>query len=321
MGRTSFLSSLWSLLAPSSPREAQAMENLSWLLDRGIPPDQALASAMGTGKAGPPLLVPGEKIGSALFKARWTDPGEAAFLEALEEVGKLPQGLWSLARFRRERHQALRAALGKMAYPLLVLHLALVPLQIPTLLSRGFGPALTSFLLWWAGLDLLLFLLSQGIRKAWRKGTLEKWPLIGPWFLLGEKRKALFLLGELHGAGILWDRALELASRSVRARSLATGLSQGLQDLSRGIPPSLVLVQSLRLEGTCAGLLHSGEKAGRLQESLGDCGKALEGLSQRNAKLLAGTAGAALYALAVAATVLVLLRALIAIYSAPFQLP
>ena len=314
MGRTSLFSALWALFSEPFPKEAQALENLSWLLDRGIPLDQALASALGT-----PALSPGEKISSALRRASWVSPGEAAFLEALERVGKLPGGLEALARFRRETHGAARAALGRAAYPLLVLHLALAPLQIPLLLRRGFGPALTSFFLWWAALDLGLLVLVRLMVRARRRGTLERWPLVGTWFLLGEKRRALFLLGELHGAGILWDEALELAARSVSAPSLKLGLAQGGRTLSQGSAPARVLIGALGLEETCAGLLLSGEKAGRLQESLADCGKALEDLSSRKARLLSGALGTGLYILAVAVTLGVILRAFLALYSAPFQ--
>ncbi len=316
MGRTSRISRLWELLSRPSPKEAQALENLSWLLDRGLPPDQALASALG--EKAPPLSG-GEKIPSALRRAGLLSPGGEAFLEALERVGKLPQGLEALARYARETHRAARTALGKAAYPLLVLHLALVPLQIPLLLSRGFGAALASFFLWWAALDLGLLVLAWSAARAWSRGTLERWPLLGTWFLLGEKGKTLFLLGELHGAGILWDEALDLAARSVSAPSLKQGLTSGSRALSQGLAPAKVLIRALDLEESCAGLLLSGEKAGRLQESLADCGKALEEQFSRKAAFLAGAAGGGLYALAVVVTLLVLLRALLAIYSAPFQ--
>ena len=319
MSGTSTLSFLWGLLSRPDPVEAQAWETLAWLLDRGIPPGQALESALGKGGGGGKGLIPGEKVSSAFLRNGWASPGETAFLQALEEVGKLPQGLQTLARLRRERHRAGRAVLAKAAYPLLVLHLALVPLQIPLLLSRGFSAAAASFLFWWAGLEGLLLLLGWRVARAWEKGSLERWPLLGPWFLLGEKRRVLFLLGELHGAGILWDRAFQLAARSVSAPSLKEGLALGIQVLSRGAPPSLALETALHLQETCRGLLVSGEKAGRLQESLEDCGKALEDLSSRKARRLAGAAGAGLYVLAVGVTLLVLLRAFLALYSAPFQ--
>ncbi|GEM_PF-4032051 len=318
MGRTSLFSTLWGLFSQPFPNEAQALENLSWLLDRGIPPDQALASALGKDT---PSLSRGEKICALLRRAGWVSPGEAAFLEALERVGKLPQGLQALARFRQETRRAARAALGRAAYPLLVLHLALAPLQIPLLLHRGFGPALTSFLLWWAALDLGILVLAWQTGRAWRKGTLESWPLFGAWFLLGEKRRALFLLGELHGAGVLWDEALDLAARSVSAPSLKQGLILWGRALSKGLPPARALIRALNLEETCSGLLLSGEKTGRLQESLADCGKNLEDLFSRKARFLAGAAGTGLYALAVVVTLFVVLRAFLALYSAPFQGP
>jgi len=306
---------IWGVLVRTTPKEAGVLENLSLLLDRGVPPGQALTSVLEGGKESPHLPAPGERISPALVRAGLVSPGEGAFLEELEEVGRLPLGLKALARFQGETHRLLRSALARGAYPLLILHLALVPLQIPTLLSRGFQAALTSLLLWTALLEALLLSGAWLVLRAWEGGKVERLPLLGPWFLMEEKRKALFLLEELHGGGVLWDRALLGAARGVRAPHLKERLIEGAGKILQGRPPSEVLLQALDLEEPCRGWIQTGERAGSLQESLAQCRAALERLSSQRAGVLSKGIGSALYVLAVAFTILVLVRAILAIYS------
>lgn len=296
------------------PPRARVLELLGQLLDQGFPPGRALSLAA---RGHAPSLPPedGGRLSARLAACGLLQPGEEDFLEAAEEVGRLPAALGGLARTIREESRSLLTLLGRCAYPLLVLHVALLPMQLPILLARGPGPALRAAGLWILALDLGLGLLAWSVRRAWRLGSLERWPLLGALYRGRQRFRALFLLAELHGGGLLWGEALARAAKTVRAPGLAAALGEASVLAAAGASPGALIGQALDLPAPHRARLLSEEAAGELEAGLRRCASDLGTAYEARLEQVARGLGAALYALALGLTCLVALRGFLALYA------
>ena len=207
---------------------------------------------------------------------RWLPTFDIALLHAGEQSGRLPECFRLLSDHYRDRARLVRQVLADIAYPAIVLHLAIFIFPFPGLFLTGNLPvylAKTVGVLAPLYLALLLVVIAlQGRRgEMWRE-SMER--LLHPIPLLGQARRALALarlsaaLEALLGAGVTvieaWDIAV-LACGSPLLRRVVAGWEQPLRS---GQTPGDLLDHSKAFPELFANLYRTGEVSGKLDESL-----------------------------------------------------
>lgn len=208
----------------------------------------------------------------------WISPFDVALLQAGDQSGRLPDCFKLLSAHYHERAQLVRTALASLAYPVFVLHIALLLFPIPRftglILQGEVFPFLLQKLSVFAPLyggAALLILAGNAGGENWR-ATLEQ--LLQRVPLLGTARRNLALarlsaaLEALISAGVTIIEAWELAAT-------ASG-SPGLRRFVRRVKPLWLAGQTPAESVSASGifpdefssLYHTGEVSGKLDESL-----------------------------------------------------
>lgn len=225
-------------------------------------------------------LQDGNSFNAALQRLPdWLPPFDAALLRAGEESGRLPETFASLAAQYRDRARLARTLLISLAYPLLVLHVALLifPVQhLQQLVLQGngagyVGQKLALFFPLYA-LALAGIVTFQGSRgERWRAGLEQVLRLVPG---LGSARRHLALsrlaaaLEALISAGISIIEAWDLAATASGSPALVRAVRQARPGLYAGQTPSEMVQQSAEFPTEFATQYHTGEISGQLEPSL-----------------------------------------------------
>ena len=202
------------------------------------------------------------------------DAGEAplpvALVRAGETTGRLPD-LCARAADHDEQLHALRStAIGKLVYPVFLLHMALVVPVLPGVITAGRSPLwlIAGPLTLWAVVGALAL-----IGNVWhRSGVLARLALLpGPNLLAMPflTSNTCLVLGSAVAAGLKFRDGLELAAGACGNRVLGARLRAAAADIERGILPDLTAaVRRVGLPEAVTSLIASGEQSGTLDRSL-----------------------------------------------------
>lgn len=203
-------------------------------------------------------------------------PFDQALIEAAERSGRLPRVFGMLANHYLARSQMLRQTLSSLAYPVLVLHLALFVMGLLEVVRGG------SVLLGAGKLVLLLGLLYGGVGWVWhaafgRRGAggraiTERVLRRVPWLGLARQDLALARLAAaleaLLAAGINVLEAWPMAVRVTDSPALQAAVAAWPPRLEAGATPAEVMAQTPQFPEFFTNLYRTGEISGKLEESL-----------------------------------------------------
>jgi len=203
-----------------------------------------------------------------------TTAGEPALVCALvragETTGKLPDLCARIADHYDQMHALKSLAIGRLIYPVLLLHVALIVPLVPKIFLTEMSP-------WWllAG-PLTLWLIVAGLvimGRIWHEsGLLARLALLpGPNFIVQPflTCNLCLVLSSAMAAGLKVRDALELAADAVGNRVLAQRLKTAAKHVEAGMIPNLTkALEQLGLPGSLLALVSSGEQSGTLERSL-----------------------------------------------------
>ena len=221
-------------------------------------------------------LHAGSTLAEAIVAGDWMTDFEQALLDAGERSGRLEQCFKLLADYHDDRAGLGRRLLSGLAYPVLVLHFAIFILPFAqffttgdwqTYLAKTFGVLLPLYALVALGLFA-----AQGRRGgAWR-AFLEQMLRFAP--VLGSGRRDLALarlaaaLEALISAGVTVVEAWQLAARASGSPALGQTVARWKQPLAAGQTPAELVTESGSFPDLFANQYATGEKSGKLDDSL-----------------------------------------------------
>lgn len=295
-------------------RQARLFATLASTLEGGLPPERALELA-GSAAGGVPgararraalAVATGTPLGRALADAG-EDAMACAVIRAGDAAGRTPALCRQLGEAFVLRARLRDDALSRLAYPSLLIHLALVVLPLPWVV-RPDGISAWFMLL---GPVLLWGLIGGAILSAWlsgRAGLLGRLALRRPADILCRPAlaaDAAAVLGAALSAGMLVPDALELAADACANRLLGQRLRDAAAAIRQGRLPDLTAaLTACGFSGDLVELVRSGEHAGKLEQGLAQVRTvAAERFAWRlqwTARLATGTAYAVAMAVAAA---------------------
>ncbi len=221
-------------------------------------------------------LHAGSTLAEAIVAGDWMTDFEQALLDAGERSGRLEQCFKLLADYHDDRAGLGRRLLSGLAYPVFVLHFAIFILPFAqffttgdwqTYLAKTFGVLLPLY-----ALVALGVFAAQGRRGgAWR-AFLEQVLRFAP--VLGSGRRDLALarlaaaLEALISAGVTVVEAWQLAARASGSPALGHTVARWKQPLAAGQTPAELVTESGRFPDLFANQYATGEKSGKLDDSL-----------------------------------------------------
>jgi type II secretory pathway component PulF len=209
----------------------------------------------------------------------WISGFDVALLSAGEKSGRLDACFHQLSDYYQERARLVRSVMSDLAYPLLMLHVAILVFP-PDLLRRlvwegdvvGFlGSKLASVIPLYVSVFLLVFACQGKRGEGWRS-LIERILRAVP--MLGVARSNLALarlsaaLEGLISAGVSIVEAWELAAAASGSPALSRTVLGWRSSILAGQTPAEMVRVSGAFPDLFAGLYHSGEISGRLDETL-----------------------------------------------------
>lgn len=296
-------------------------DSLASLLRAGMTQAQAIATAglaaRGEHRARAPGWSAACASGLPLSEAMRQDgmPAvEVALVSAGERGGRLPDLCQLLAGHFRHFSTLRRQLLGRLAYPVFLIHLALMVLAVPYVVPRLLSGEPVSLIWFIAGpltLWAVAFLVWLLVRRLGPLGRARVLALPGlaacneAWTVVN----TCAVLRAACGAGMLVPQALELAAEACGDHPIAARLRrQAKQALTAGTPLSTALGQA-GLPGEVIARLGVAETAGTVEEALERLTLEWREHFERRLAWLSKTISGAVYGLAmlvVAATVIAL---------------
>lgn len=285
---------------------------LATLVAAGLPLEEALAALADGAEPRVRTLALGLRArvmeGGTLAQALGEFPGtfDALYrstVAAGEQSGRLDRVLLRLADHLEARDALRRRVIGALAYPLLLLTVALavvsgllwyvVPevtevfmrsgqtLPWPTRVLMGVTALLRAHA-WW--LLPLLVLAAVALVAAWRRPAVARvrdrlWlrlPLVGRLVAALETARFARTLAMLGASAVPLLEALGLATATVQNRELRDALAGAAGRVREGASLSQALAATGRFPAVAARLIASGEKAGRLDAMLDEAAAQLE---------------------------------------------
>jgi len=258
-------------------RQARLCDSLASTTDAGLPPHVALGlaadAAGGTvgarARRAAASVATGTTVSAALLAAG-EDRLLCAVLAAGERSGRVPPLARQLAATFALRARLRDEVTGKLMYPTILIHLALLLLPLPWVMS-GSMPAWTMLL----GPGLVWVLVVAAIcvaRWSGRAGLLGRLALKPPFHLLCRPAliaDAAAVLGAALSAGLLVPDALELAAGACANRELAVRLAEaGVAVRSGRLPDLVAALSACGMSGDELELIRTGERSGKLEEGL-----------------------------------------------------
>jgi type II secretory pathway component PulF len=213
------------------------------------------------------------------LQGAWIPPFDLALLKAGEQAGRLAECCRLLAGYYEERAQLARRLLASLAYPLLIVHLAVVifpPSQLAGLLQNfdpvGFLRAKFALLLPGYALAFALVYTTQAGRAEPIRAVVERLFALIP--MIGTARRNLALarlsaaLEALISAGVTIIEAWELAANASGSPAIRRTVRGWRREFESGQTPSEMLADSAVFPELFSNLYATGELSGQLDETL-----------------------------------------------------
>ncbi len=195
-------------------------------------------------------------------------PTAVALVRAGEHTGRLPDVCEAIADLTDHARQLRSTLLGRLWYPAMLLHAALLAPGLPGAVM-GTGSVLgllTGPLVFWSLVALAFLGWKFGLTAGIIGRVALIWPL-RPLVLPLLADRVCLIAGAAHGAGLLHRPALEMAAGACGNQTLATALQQAARDVDAnrltGLAPALA---QAGLDPTTVALVQAGEAGGRLTE-------------------------------------------------------
>ncbi len=210
---------------------------------------------------------------------RWLPSFDLALIQAAEQSGRLAESLRLLADYYQQRAQFARSFMAQVAYPIVLVHLALVIFPthlLPRLVWEGqvvefLQQKLMVFIPLYAGAILLLFA-SQGRRgESWRS-LVERF--IRPIPTLGRAKQGMALarlavaLEALISAGVSIVDGWQLAADASGSPALRRAVLSWRSGIQAGETPGDLVSRSAVFPQLFSNLYNTGEISGQLDDSL-----------------------------------------------------
>ena len=302
-------------------RRARLYQALATALDAGLGIEQALELASDR-----PQRLPVEWLSDVIDREDRIPRFEARILRAAETAGVLPEILTQLSKFLEKRAAALRQLAARLAYPVLLLHAAVILPNLRRLVSGDIGdflgsvvPALLVF--WGVGASL-------GVALIWSRSMLRKspafaiasrgLPVVGGLIQSSGAGTYSHVLSLLLAAGVPLGSALKDSAQCCGNAELnASGLRITEQVIDRGEALHTAFQREAR---TWPRLLiesiRTGEATGKLEETLAGAARGLHREADRRVDLLLTVGPILVYLLAAAYVAWVVITTFTGIYSA-----
>jgi type II secretory pathway component PulF len=288
-------------------------EQLCTLLEAGMPIAHALElagdAAGGIHRTRARTWAAGCSAGLPLAQ-QMRASGEAELDVALVEAGELSGRLAGMCREIAAQHRhaiALRTmVIARLAYPLCIVHVALVAAAVPGVFLRGAAPWLLlagPAALWAAAGAGLLAVRLLG-REGWSRVALLRGArfLAWPWIAAN----ACLALRAGLAAGMLAPRALELAAEACGNRVVARRLASAATAVLNGrLPNVTAALRGSGLPDEVVRLAETGEHSGTLDTELGRAAALMRESFRLRSEWAARAACGAVYGLAMLLGVLV----------------
>lgn len=267
-------------------RRAELYRQLGQLTAAGLPITQALEQL---GRQPPstafrePLrlmlqdITTGLTFSEALARSgRWVSPFDVALVDAGERSGRLDATFNTLADLYTERARMARQMIGDLAYPLFLLHFAVLIFAFVRYVSTW---KLASGLELLAGVLLPLYFVVAVLIYVSQSRHGERWRsvyerLLHRVPLLGSGRRELALarlalaLEALLNAGVTIIEAWGLAATVSGSPALRRTAERFLPDVKAGQTPSEAVTACGKFPELFSNQYHSGEISGKLDETL-----------------------------------------------------
>lgn len=260
-------------------RQARLFSSLGTTLESGLPPDRALELAASTAggvvgtraRQAAMRVTSGTPLGQALEDAG-EDPLACAVLRAGDKAGRTPVLCKQLGETYTLRAKLRDEVASRLAYPVLLIHIALILLPLPWVVGEN-GISAWFMLL---GPAVVWGLVGAGVITTWwsgKAGLLGRLALRWPFAALCRPALAAdstAVLGAALSAGMLVPDALELAARACANRQLAQQFDAAAAGVRQHRIPDLTsALATCGFAGDILELVRTGEHSGKLEQGLG----------------------------------------------------
>ena len=326
----------WSRLigTPGAARRARLYEELASLLNAGIGMRSAVASLETQAPRGTEQLVAAWQssvvAGAPLWEAmeRRHDafgPLEIALVRIGERSGRLVDTLRGLAARLEAEHRSRLAAVGAVAYPVTVVHVALFLPTIPLVgIPHGFGAYLATvaiglMVIWGVPAALVALYSARRLEPTFSR-RICRIPIAGAAIHDAAVQRFAWTLGLLHDSGETSDVALEEAATAADCGWFRARLDGAVRHTRDGNS----LAESVRwLEAVPADvcdMIANGERSGSLAESMKRAGELYDDRAARSAKAAAAALGAVTFGIAVLIVLIAIVAVLGPYYAKLFEM-
>lgn len=269
-------------------RRANFYFQLASLLSAGVPIIQALEMTRGKSRGTYAwnigviinALQQGATFGDSVnATGDWLPLFDRALLEAGEKSGRLDAGFKTLGDYYTERATMLREIISGMAYPLFILHLAVLIFPTGYLTRLFWNNGVQEFVLQKAAVLLpcyaivaFLIYAFQGSRGAHWRAMLER--ITNGLPLIGSARRDLAMarlsgaMEALLSAGVNIIQAWALAANATASARIKSAVGKAIPQMEAGVPPSETLHQSNVFPELFRSLYATGEMSGQLDTTL-----------------------------------------------------
>lgn len=273
----------WILLfGVSGQTKALFFRQLATMVNSGLPLGRAISTASGAGltKVGQELakLVDG---GSRLSEAMTKYPyhfsrHETALVQAGESSGQLDRQLVELAKSAELDWQLSKKISGKLIYPILVAHSAILLPPLFLLVKDGIEAYVRAVLVLllplyivFGGGWLMYRLFSQhGGPRRLMDHLLSSLPVVREPCRFGARIRFLQTMANLSEAGFIPGQAIPLAAQSCNNFWLQDRVLGSWSKLGKEVPVSEIMRHSQAFQMFELGLVRSGEESGSFSRSL-----------------------------------------------------
>ncbi len=225
----------------------------------------------------------------------WLPAFDAALLHAGEQSGRLPACFELLSAHYERNARLLRSTINSLAYPALLLHLAILIGPLPELFLTGAVlPFLVKILVVlvpiYAATAFIILAMQGRHCETWQSGiesVLHRVPV------LGKARRNLALarlaaaLEALVMAGVNIIQAWELAAAACGSPALKRTILSWRTELEAGVTPAELVSQSRMFPELFANLYHTGEVTGSLDDALRKLHQLYQGDAERQFQMVA----------------------------------
>lgn len=200
---------------------------------------------------------------------------ELAIIEAGEKGGRLPEACLHLVKYLKGRKQTVTSLILKMAYPVMIMHLAVFAgaFSQNALSSGSSAVAYVSSMLWPAyTVAFLVFILPFWLRrKSPAAGLvidrfLVSCPLLGRYFVQGTEGQFFWFLGTLLSSGVDVREAVGFAAGRVDSYLLRRELREVHEKISEGEPLGASLREVRTLSPQAVARIQAAEMSGQMSD-------------------------------------------------------